>query len=65
MLGDERQWPNRGIKQGSYTISCMLKSTQGDFRWCFTEVYRPHTNPEREYLWREFAAIRGYGMNNG
>lgn len=59
VLWDKRQWSNRGIQQGCYTISCMLESTQEDFRWCFTGVYGPHTNPEREDLWHELAAIRG------
>ncbi|KAG5568666.1 hypothetical protein H5410_064323 [Solanum commersonii] len=49
----------QGNQQGSYTISCVLKSTQRDFTRCFTRIYKPHTNPEREDLWHEFAAIRG------
>lgn len=37
----------------------MLEITQDEFRWCFIGVYGPHTNPKREELWYELAAIRG------
>lgn len=47
------------MQQGSFTLSCMLESSLEEFRWCFTGVYGPHSNPEREDLWLEFAAIRG------
>nr|XP_016443887.1 PREDICTED: uncharacterized protein LOC107769198 [Nicotiana tabacum] len=30
-----------------------------EFRWCYTGVYGPHTNPDREVLWLELAALRG------
>ncbi|XP_070003185.1 uncharacterized protein [Nicotiana sylvestris] len=33
--------------------------TQEEFRWCFTGVYGPHSNPEREVMWNEIAGVRG------
>lgn len=59
MIWDRRKWNVLGIQQGTYTLTCMLESTQDEFRWCFTGVYGPHTNPEREELWYELAVIRG------
>uniref|UniRef100_A0A1S3X8E2 Uncharacterized protein n=1 Tax=Nicotiana tabacum TaxID=4097 RepID=A0A1S3X8E2_TOBAC len=46
---------NRDTHQGYYTLSCMLESLHEQFR---SGVYGPHTNPEREELWLELAAIR-------
>ncbi|KAG5618937.1 hypothetical protein H5410_018761 [Solanum commersonii] len=59
ILWDKRNWVNISTHQGIYTVSCMLESVQENFRWCFTRVYGPHTNIEREDLWYELAAIRG------
>ncbi|XP_059310209.1 uncharacterized protein LOC132061397 [Lycium ferocissimum] len=59
VMWDKRQWSIREVQRGCYTISCMLESTQEEFRWCFTGVYGPHSNIERELLWHELAAIRG------
>lgn len=59
MMWDQRQWNIREIQNGSYTICCMLESTQEEFRWCFTGVYGPHSNPERELLCHELAEVRG------
>lgn len=63
VLWDKRQWSNRGVHQGLYTISCMLESSQEDLRWCSTGVYGPHNNIERENFWHELAAIRGIWEN--
>lgn len=37
----------------------MLESTTEVFRWCFTGIYGPHNNPEREVMWSEIAGITG------
>ncbi|KAG5623410.1 hypothetical protein H5410_008628 [Solanum commersonii] len=53
ILWDKRLWDCIDIQQGSYTLSCMLESSQEEFRWCFKGVYGPHSNPEK----------RNYGLN--
>ncbi|XP_075084718.1 uncharacterized protein LOC142167974 [Nicotiana tabacum] len=63
VLWDRRQWNCIDSYQGTYIISCMLESLHKDFRWCFTGVYGPHTNPEREQHWDEIAGIRGLWSN--
>jgi len=45
--------------QGPFSISCILESTQEEFRWCFTGIYGPHTNLEREVMWHEITGARG------
>ncbi|KAK4708772.1 hypothetical protein R3W88_029697 [Solanum pinnatisectum] len=50
ILWDKRNWVNISTHQGIYTGSYMLESVQENFRWCFTGVYRPHTNIKREDL---------------
>lgn len=37
----------------------MFENVLEEFRWCYTGVYGPHTNPDREVLWLELAALRG------
>ncbi|KAG5589144.1 hypothetical protein H5410_039658 [Solanum commersonii] len=64
ILWDKRSWVNISTHQGIYTVSCMLESVQENFRWCFTGVYGPHTNIEREDLWYELVAIRGLWDNS-
>lgn len=68
IIWDKRQWVKTDTLQGSYSISCMLESIQEEFRWCFTGIYGPHTDPEREEMWHEIAGVRafgGYGMDIG
>lgn len=59
VLWDKRVWLNREIHQGHHTITCMFDSALEDFRWCFTGVYGPHNNSDREIFWQELAAIGG------
>lgn len=49
-MWDKRQWSCIEIQQGTHSISSMLENTQENFRFCFTGVYGPHTNWEREEL---------------
>ncbi|WMV40275.1 hypothetical protein MTR67_033660 [Solanum verrucosum] len=35
-----------------------FESLNEDFKWVLSGVYGPHTNPERDELWNELAAIR-------
>nr|XP_016432311.1 PREDICTED: uncharacterized protein LOC107758975 [Nicotiana tabacum] len=37
----------------------MFESAIENFRWCFTGIYGPHNNSEREIFRHELAAIRG------
>lgn len=58
-MWDKRNWNCTEVKQGVYPLSCFLESRQENFRWAFTGVYGPHSNPEREDFWQELAAVRG------
>lgn len=58
-MWDKRNWNCTEVQQGVYTLLCFLESTQENFRWAFTGVYGPHSNPEREDFWQELAAVRG------
>lgn len=58
VIWDKWKWVKMVTLLGCYSISCMLQSTL-EFRWCFTGIYGPHTNPEREEMWDELAGIRG------
>lgn len=42
-----------------------MEGVQTDFRFCFTCVYGPHTNWERDDFWNEFASVGGFGMKMG
>ncbi|WMV31904.1 hypothetical protein MTR67_025289 [Solanum verrucosum] len=59
ILWDNRQWKCLDSYQGQHTLSAMWEGLQVDFRFCFSEVYGPHSTPERFDLWDELAAIRG------
>jgi len=59
IIWDKRQWVKTDTLQGSYSISCMLESIQEEFRWCFSGIYGPHTDSEREEMWHEIAGVRG------
>lgn len=58
-MWDKRYWECVDSHQGYYTDSCMLESVQKDFRWCFSGVYGPRIDSERNILWEELAATRG------
>lgn len=58
VIWDKRKWVKLDAHRGSYSISCMLESNTEVFRWCFTGIYGPHNNPEREVMWSEIAGIR-------
>jgi len=59
ILWDKRFRKSVNIEPGTYSVSVILESIQEQFRWCYTGVYGPHTNNEREDLWYELASIRG------
>lgn len=51
ILWDRRRWNCLEVHKGTFSISSILESTQEEFRWCFTRIYGPHTNQEREDMW--------------
>lgn len=65
ILWDRRYWKCIDIQQGKFSISYRFANLQEEFKWLFTGVYGPHTNPERTELWEELAAARGYGLISG
>lgn len=59
VLWDKRFWSCVDVQVGTFSISCRFEHLYEDFKFVFTGVYGPHTNPERAKLWQELAAIRG------
>lgn len=59
VIWDKRSWNCSNSYLGSFSVTCCLESLHENFSWCFTGVYWPHTNVEREDFWKELGAIRG------
>ena len=58
-------WDKRTLKVlemevGHFLISCRLRNVEDEFVWIFTGVYEPFSREEREMLWEELEAIRGF-----
>ena len=47
-------------EEGHFTLSCRFKTIENGAYWVFTGVYGPFTKVEREGMWEEFGAIRGF-----
>ncbi|WMV47268.1 hypothetical protein MTR67_040653, partial [Solanum verrucosum] len=57
---DQRRQDQAKQRVSSSEGDSKMKKKKGEqFRWCYTGVYGPHTNSEREDLWYELALIRG------
>ncbi|KAL6328051.1 hypothetical protein AAG906_033319 [Vitis piasezkii] len=54
-----------GVEEGQFSISCRFRNVGDGAIWVFTGVYGPFSRDDRECLWEEFGAIRGFGgLNN-
>ena len=47
-------------EEGQFTLSCRFKIIENEAYWVFMGVYGPFTKVEREGMWEEFGAIRGF-----
>lgn len=64
VIWDKRRSIKIESLQGCYTITCMLEISFENFRWCFTGIYGPHTNPEKKEMWDEMAGIMGESVGH-
>ncbi|RVW76181.1 hypothetical protein CK203_044278 [Vitis vinifera] len=52
-------------EEGHFTLSCRFKIMENGATWVFTGVYGPFTKMEREGMWEELGALRGFGTIPG
>ena len=57
---DKRTLEVLEMEVGHFSISCRLRNVEDGFVWIFTGVYGPFSREEREMLWEELGAIRGF-----
>lgn len=48
ILWDKIAWNCVELEAGAFSLSCRFESTSEDFKWVFTGVYGPHTDPPRK-----------------
>ena len=48
------------MEVGHFSISCRLRNVEDGLVWIFTGVYGPFFKEDREALWEELGAIRGF-----
>ena len=57
---DKRTLEVLEMEVGHFSISCRLMNVEDGFVWIFTGVYGPFSREEREMLWEDLGAIRGF-----
>ena len=62
---DKRTLEVLDLGVGQYSVSYRFRNVEDGFVWVFMGVYGPFTREERECLWEELGAIRGFGKIPG